>query len=77
MQQGAGNSIIEDVPRRPMARINFLRPQSMSHAGRAEFSVQEMRAILQAIARGDSRPARRAADEPREERVGRGQGNLR
>jgi DNA-binding GntR family transcriptional regulator len=62
MQQGGGNSLIEDLLQRLMARINFLRAQSMSRAGRAKFSLREMRAIFQAVVRGDSRSARKAAE---------------
>jgi DNA-binding GntR family transcriptional regulator len=62
MQQGAGNSLIDDLLRRLLARINFLRAQSMSRAGRAKFSLREMRAIFQAIAKGDGKAARRAAE---------------
>ena len=61
MQRGSGNTVIEDLLQRLLARINFLRAQSMSHAGRAKFSLREMRAIFQAIVRGDSRAARKAA----------------
>lgn len=61
MQQGAGNSLIEDLLRRLMARINFLRAQSMSRTGRAKFSLREMRAIFDAISKGDSKGARKAA----------------
>jgi DNA-binding GntR family transcriptional regulator len=62
MQRGAGNSVIEDLLQRLLARINFLRAQSMSPAGRAKFSLREMRAIYQAIVKGDSRAARKAAE---------------
>ena len=62
MQQGGGNSLIEDLLRRLVARINFLRSQSMSRAGRAKFSFREMRAIFQAINNGDSKAARKAAE---------------
>ncbi len=62
MQQGAGNSLIDELLRRLMARINFLRAQSMSRTGRAKFSLREMRAMAQAIAKGDSNAARRAAE---------------
>jgi DNA-binding GntR family transcriptional regulator len=61
MQQGAGNSLIDSLLQRLMARINFLRAQSMSRAGRAKFSAREMRALYQAIAKGDAKAARRAA----------------
>ena len=61
MQRGSGNTVIEDLLQRLLARINFLRAQSMSHAGRAKFSLREMRAIFQAIVKGDSRAARKAA----------------
>ncbi len=62
MQQGAGQALIEDLLRRLVARINFLRAQSMSHAGRDKHSAREMRAIFQAIAKGDSKAARKAAE---------------
>ncbi len=62
MQRGAGNSLIEELLRRLMARINYLRAQSMSRAGRAKFSLREMRAILEAIASGDGKAARKAAE---------------
>lgn len=62
MQQGAGNRLIEELLQRLVARINFLRSQSMSQAGRAKFSAREMRAIFQAISSGDSDSARRAAE---------------
>jgi DNA-binding GntR family transcriptional regulator len=62
MQDGAGQSLIEGLLQRLMARINFLRARSMSRAGRAKFSAREMRAIYQAIAKGDPRAARKAAE---------------
>jgi GntR family transcriptional regulator, trigonelline degradation regulator len=62
MQRGCGNTVIEDLLQRLLARINFLRARSMSPAGRAKFSLREMRAIFQAIVKGDSRAARKAAE---------------
>ena len=62
MQRSCGNSMIQDLLQRLVARINFLRARSMSRAGRAKFSLSEMRAILRAIAKGDSRAARQAAE---------------
>jgi len=62
MQQAAGNTLVDDLLRRLLARINMLRAQSMSRAGRAAFSAKEMRAIFQAISKGDSRAARKAAE---------------
>jgi DNA-binding GntR family transcriptional regulator len=61
MLRGSGNGLIEELLQRLVARINFLRAQSMSRAGRAKFSAKEMRAIFLAIAKGDSRAARKAA----------------
>jgi DNA-binding GntR family transcriptional regulator len=61
MLRGSGNGLIEELLQRLVARINFLRAQSMSRAGRAKFSAKEMRAIYLAIAKGDSRSARKAA----------------
>ncbi|MEI9926332.1 MAG: FCD domain-containing protein [Bradyrhizobium sp.] len=54
--------MIDDLLQRLVARVNFLRAQSMSQAGRARFSLREMRAIFQAIVDGDSRAARKAAE---------------
>lgn len=62
MQQGAGHSLIDNLLQRLMARINFLRAQSMSRAGRAKFSLREMRAIYHAVAKGDAKAARKAAE---------------
>jgi DNA-binding GntR family transcriptional regulator len=62
MQEAAGNTLIEELLRRLLARINMLRAQSMSRAGRAKFSFKEMRAMFQAISKGDSRGARKAAE---------------
>ena len=62
MQQAAGNTLVDELLRRLLARINMLRAQSMSRAGRAAFSAKEMRAIFQAISKGDSRAARKAAE---------------
>jgi len=62
MQEAAGNTLIEELLRRLLARINMLRAQSMSRAGRARFSFTEMRAMFQAISKGDSRAARKAAE---------------
>jgi DNA-binding GntR family transcriptional regulator len=56
-----GNRIIEQTLSGLLARINFLRGRSMSQPGRAKFSLQEMRAIYQAIAARDGDTARRAA----------------
>ena len=44
--QGCGNSIIGEILEGLMARINLLRSQSMSRAGRSKFSVTELRKIL-------------------------------
>jgi DNA-binding GntR family transcriptional regulator len=63
MQEAAGNSLIDDLLRRLLARINFLRAQSMSRRARAQSSLREMRAILQAVIQGDADAARRAAED--------------
>lgn len=62
MQQSGGNSLIEDLLRRLLARINFLRAQSMSRTGRAKFSLREMQAIFRAISNRDGKAARKAAE---------------
>lgn len=61
MQLGGGSSLIDAMLQRLLARINFLRAQSMSRVGRAKHSFKEMRAIFQAISKGDAEGARAAA----------------
>lgn len=57
----SGNVIIEEIARGLLARINFLRQQSMSHAGRGKQSFSEMKKIFEAIEERDSDAARLAA----------------
>lgn len=61
MLLGCGNRVICDVLDTLSARITFLHSNSMSLAGRAQKSAQEMRAILKAVAAGDAEAARTAA----------------
>ncbi|MDB5513004.1 MAG: GntR family transcriptional regulator [Enterovirga sp.] len=56
-----GNRIIEQTLNGLHARINFLRGRSMSLPGRSRLSLQEMKAILDAIERRDAPAARAAA----------------
>jgi len=56
-----GNRIIEQTLSGLLARINFLRARSMSRPGRAKVSLQEMKAIYEAIAAGNGGAARAAA----------------
>jgi DNA-binding GntR family transcriptional regulator len=56
-----GNPILEEVHRGLLARISFFRARSMSLDGRAQSSLEEMRAIYDAIAAGDAQKARAAA----------------
>ena len=56
-----GNRIIEETLNGLLARINFLRAHSMSQPGRARVSLQEMKAIYEAIAAGNGNAARSAA----------------
>jgi DNA-binding GntR family transcriptional regulator len=56
-----GNRIIEETLSGLLARINFLRARSMSQPGRAKVSLQEMKAICDAIAAGNGNAARAAA----------------
>jgi DNA-binding GntR family transcriptional regulator len=56
-----GNRIIEETLQGLLARINFLRERSMSHPARPKVSVQEMKAIFDAIAAKDGKAARAAA----------------
>src|SRR5690606_8243693 len=61
--RNCGNRIICESLNGLHARINFLRAQSMSRAGRSPHSLQEMQRILEAIERGDAEGARQAAQE--------------
>jgi DNA-binding GntR family transcriptional regulator len=56
-----GNRIIEETLNGLLARINFLRGRSMSRPGRAKISLQEMKAIFEAIAAKNDNAARAAA----------------
>jgi DNA-binding GntR family transcriptional regulator len=56
-----GNPIIEETLNGLLARINFLRAHSMSQPGRAKVSLQEMKAIYEAIAANNGSAARSAA----------------
>lgn len=58
---GCGNRVIREMLDGLIARINFLRARSMSRAGRARFSLLEMRRILVAIQKRDAARARKAA----------------
>lgn len=55
------NSVIDEILSGLLARINLLRARSMSMSGRADVSLAEMNAILEAIESRDSDAARRAA----------------
>ncbi|WP_295850475.1 GntR family transcriptional regulator [Tardiphaga sp.] len=57
----SGNRIIEETLSGLLARINFLRAHSMSRPGRARVSLQEMKAIYEAVAAKDGAAARSAA----------------
>jgi DNA-binding GntR family transcriptional regulator len=56
-----GNPILEEVHRGLLARISFFRGRSMSLKGRAQSSLSEMKEIFEAIAAGDAKNARKAA----------------
>jgi DNA-binding GntR family transcriptional regulator len=59
--EGCGNATIRDLIRSLQARVVFLRGTSMSRPGRAPGSLQEMRAIVEAIARRDADAAEAAS----------------
>ncbi|CAN5621248.1 GntR family transcriptional regulator [soil metagenome] len=61
--RGCGNTIIQDVVEGLIARISFLRAQSMSREGRSSHSAVEMRNIYEGIASGNAATARAAAIE--------------
>lgn len=61
--ENCGNRIISESLHGLHARINFLRSQSMSRAGRSPHSLQEMQRILEAIECGDAEGARQAAQD--------------
>ncbi|QDM25931.1 GntR family transcriptional regulator [Tardiphaga sp. vice304] len=56
-----GNRIMEETLTGLLARVNFLRAHSMSRPGRAKVSLQEMKAIYEAIAGNNGNAARSAA----------------
>ncbi len=57
----SSNRIIAETLNGLLARINFLRDRSMSQPGRAKVSLQEMKAIFEAIEDGNGTAARGAA----------------
>lgn len=59
--ESCGNQIIEEIQKGLLARVNFLRNQSMSHPSRPIESLREMTAIYDAIVRHDAASAREAA----------------
>jgi DNA-binding GntR family transcriptional regulator len=59
--RNCGNKIIEQVEAGLLARINFLRAQSMSLPGRAKQSYTEMNAVFTAIKNRDQKEARKVA----------------
>ena len=59
--RACGNPIIEELLQGLLARVSFLRAQSMHRPGRAPFSYAEMNAIYEAIRDRDADHAREAA----------------
>jgi len=59
--EGCGNGTIRDLIRSLQARVVFLRGTSMSRPGRAPGSLQEMRVIVDAVARRDPDAAEAAS----------------
>jgi DNA-binding GntR family transcriptional regulator len=59
--RSSGNAVLEDMARGLLARINFLRLQSMSRPGRGKHSFAEMTAIFEAIGRRNAKASRMAA----------------
>jgi GntR family transcriptional regulator, trigonelline degradation regulator len=59
--RSCGNSVVQEVLLGLLARINFLRAQSMSNPGRSKKSHVEMKAILDAIKLRNPQQARLAA----------------
>ena len=60
---GAGNPVLHDMARQLRARAAILRATSMSKMGRTQQSLQEMRAITDALHRRDASAARAACIE--------------
>lgn len=58
-----GNPILEEIHRGLVARISLFRSRSMSLEGRAISSLEEMKAIYEAIAARDKKAARKASRE--------------
>jgi len=61
IMRNCGNKIIEQIQRGLVARINFLRGQSMSLPGRAKRSYEEMDAVFTAIKNRNPKEAHRVA----------------
>jgi GntR family transcriptional regulator, trigonelline degradation regulator len=59
--EGCANKIIAEILNGLVARVTYLRAQSMSRQGRSSVSAEEMRAMLLAIKSGKPAQARRAA----------------
>lgn len=59
--ESCGNQILEELQKGLLARINFLRNQSMSRPSRSAESLREMTAIHDAITQHDAGAARQAA----------------
>src|SRR3546814_1647355 len=64
MLKGCGNRIIAGTLEGRVARITFLRAQSMSLPGRSQGSLAEMERMAEAIETGEARAARSAAIAP-------------
>jgi DNA-binding GntR family transcriptional regulator len=61
--EGCGNQIIAEILQGLVARITFLRARSMSRPGRSRLSATELRRMLDAVHKRDSKAARKAATE--------------
>jgi len=59
----SGNTIVVDLLQKLRARINTLRATSMSQRGRGSHSTKEMRAIANAVKKGDPELAAKALAE--------------
>ena len=58
---GCGNSVIADVLRMLLSRINRLRSASLSHPGRLPESIAELEQLVERVAARDAEGAERAA----------------
>jgi DNA-binding GntR family transcriptional regulator len=59
--EGSGNSVVYSLLQSLRDRISYLRKQTLSHSGRPEHTLKELRNILEAIKEGNAEKAEQAS----------------